>query len=641
MAPFFRVLAGLALAVALLLPSLTRAQQPAPKGQVPLNESKTLPDADANWLDKYPVVPPSSGASSPPAAAPGGNWWDKYPDAPSKTVPDADAKGQFDTGMQFLNGQGVKQDYEEAARRFRLAAEKGFAPAQLQLGLLYDLGRGVPQDYKEAAHWCRLAAEQGDAWAQLFLGLLYVNGQGVPKDYKEAAHWSRLAAEQGDAMGQNNLGSLYENGQGVPKDYKEAARWYRLAAEQGAARAQLNLGRLYGLGRGVLKNDKEAAHWYRLAAEQGNVDAQTSLGVRYFLGQGVRQDYREAAHWSRLAAEQGDARGQVGLGLLYFLGQGVPKDYVSAYQWFNLAASADDKLSAIAASERDRIAALMTPGQIAEGQRLSAQWQPRQSGSPTEQPDSQAATNDAPAQGADKAIFGSGFFIADDGRVLTNAHVVENCASISVASLSAPAPSVASSGDDSLPPWKLNWGNSTPGKAPSSAAGVSNAQLLGRDATNDLALLATSLHPDAVPTWRFTVRQGEEIAIYGFPLAGLLANGGSITTGAVAALTGINQDSRELQITAPVQLGNSGGPVLDRSGNVIGIVVAKLNALNMAQITQDIPQNVNFAIKASVARDFLEAASPLPEARPATAPLATADLAARARQISVRVVCQQ
>ncbi len=81
--------------------------------------------------------------------------------------------------------------------------------------------------------------------------------------------------------------------------------------------------------------------------------------------------------------------------------------------------------------------------------------------------------------------------------------------------------------------------------------------------------------------------------------------------------------------------------MLDRSGNVIGIVVAKLNALNIAQITQDIPENVNFAIKASVARDFLETVAPFPESRPATASLAPPDLAARAKEITVQIICRQ
>ena len=96
------------------------------------------------------------------------------------------------------------------------------------------------------------------------------------------------------------------------------------------------------------------------------------------------------------------------------------------------------------------------------------------------------------------------------------------------------------------------------------------------------------------------------MVVVGFPLMGLLASGANITTGVVSAMAGLGDDSRMLQITAPVQPGNSGGPLLDQTGNVVGVVVAKLNALIVARRTGDIPQNVNFAIKGSVVRTFLD-----------------------------------
>ena len=74
-------------------------------------------------------------------------------------------------------------------------------------------GLGVPQDYKEAVKWSRLAAEQGYASAQYNLGLMYNNGNGVPQDYAEAVKWYRLAAEQGDADAQYNLGNMYRQWQ--------------------------------------------------------------------------------------------------------------------------------------------------------------------------------------------------------------------------------------------------------------------------------------------------------------------------------------------------------------------------------------------------------------------------------------------
>ena len=161
-------------------------------------------------------------------------------------------------------------------------------------------------DYAEAAKQYRLAAEKGDAQAQFNLGRLYQDGQGVPQNYAEAMKWHRLAAEQGDASAQNSLGVMYHNGQGVAQNYADAMKWYRLSAEQGNAIAQLNLAVMYDIGRGVLQNYAEAAKWFRRAAEQGDADAQNYLGTMYSNGQGVAQDYILSHMWYNLAAASSD-----------------------------------------------------------------------------------------------------------------------------------------------------------------------------------------------------------------------------------------------------------------------------------------------------------------------------------------------
>jgi serine protease Do len=93
---------------------------------------------------------------------------------------------------------------------------------------------------------------------------------------------------------------------------------------------------------------------------------------------------------------------------------------------------------------------------------------------------------------------------------------------------------------------------------------------------------------------------------FGYPHADILASSGNFTQGNVTALAGMGDDSRYLQISTPVQAGNSGGPLLDQSGNLVGIVTSKLNALKMAQASGDLPQNVNFALKASIVASFLD-----------------------------------
>lgn len=224
------------------------------------------------------------------------------------TVTSEDVETLYRKAHACYFGRGVAQDYVEAARLYRIAAEQGDARAQLKLGFMFTNGQGVAQDPAEAARWYRLAAEQGNADAQFNLGLGYSGGEGVAQDYVEAARWYRLAAEQRHAYAEYNLGCLFKNGQGVAQDDGEAVRWFRLAAEQGLAIAQLLLGLGFKLGKGVKQDYVEAARWFRLAAEQGNANAQFLLGEMLLYGRGVEQDKVEAMRLYRLAAAQGNKR---------------------------------------------------------------------------------------------------------------------------------------------------------------------------------------------------------------------------------------------------------------------------------------------------------------------------------------------
>ena len=156
-------------------------------------------------------------------------------------------------------------------------------------------------------------------------------------------------------------------------DYATAYRLFRPLAEQGYVAAQTNLGILYYTGQGVTQDYAAAVSWYRKAADQGNAGAQFSLGYMYANGQGVTQDYAAAVSWYRKAADLADAHGQFNLGLMYAKGQGVAQDYVQAHKWFNLGAVSGN---ADAVKSRDVVAALMTPAQIAEAQRLASAWKP-------------------------------------------------------------------------------------------------------------------------------------------------------------------------------------------------------------------------------------------------------------------------
>jgi TPR repeat protein len=101
---------------------------------------------------------------------------------------------------------------------------------------MYEGGLGVPQDFAEAIRWYRKAAEQGDAGALNSLGGMYRKGVGVPQDFAKAIHWYRKAAEQGNVDAQSVLGEMYFNGQGAPRDFVQAYMWVNVAAVGGNKR---------------------------------------------------------------------------------------------------------------------------------------------------------------------------------------------------------------------------------------------------------------------------------------------------------------------------------------------------------------------------------------------------------------------
>jgi S1-C subfamily serine protease len=133
-----------------------------------------------------------------------------------------------------------------------------------------------------------------------------------------------------------------------------------------------------------------------------------------------------------------------------------------------------------------------------------------------------------------------------------------------------------------------------------------DASIVAKDAMLDLAVLRTI---SSVKTYARvkaeTIALGEPAIAMGFPLSGVLSSGTTVTSGIVNAKAGMKDDGRMFQFSAPVQPGNSGGPVFDQNGNVMGIVVSSLNALAFLLTSGSSPQNVGFAIKNDRISTFL------------------------------------
>ena len=172
-----------------------------------------------------------------------------------------------------------------------------------------------------------------------------------------------------------------------------------------------------------------------------------------------------------------------------------------------------------------------------------------------------------PSAEAETTISGTGFFVAPN-RVVTNNHVVSGCTK----------------------DIQVRYPDGRP----------YTATISGQDPTNDLVLLQTQMENLSIATFEPEPRVGDQVATYGFPYSGVLSSSGNCTMGHVTSLSGMRDDTRFLQMSTPVQPGNSGGALVDMSGSVVGVVVAQLNA-----IAKSVPQNVNFAIQPSFVMNFL------------------------------------
>ena len=137
-----------------------------------------------------------------------------YGQAMKEFKADGSKNSNYNLGVMYYKGQGVKVDHRQGLEYFKKAADQGHVNAQFVLGNLYDKGEDVLQDRAVAAKWYRKAAEQGHAQAQFNLGLMYTNGEGVEKDRQEAVVWLKKSARQGH-KGAGKL--LAVMGEEVPK----------------------------------------------------------------------------------------------------------------------------------------------------------------------------------------------------------------------------------------------------------------------------------------------------------------------------------------------------------------------------------------------------------------------------------------
>jgi S1-C subfamily serine protease len=240
---------------------------------------------------------------------------------------------------------------------------------------------------------------------------------------------------------------------------------------------------------------------------------------------------------------------------MYQLGRGVPTNRVEGYKWYNIAASQGFPKATAA---REILAAELSRGEVAEAEKRAATFTPNRL---FKSQRILAGENGNPKSS------GTGFFISNDGYLVTNFHVVEDADNLSV----------------------------------KTKKGLVPATIVKLDRSNDLAILKVAGNFNALPlSSGGDARLGQSVFTIGFPNPDMQGMEPKLTRGEISSLAGMQDDPRHFQISVPVQPGNSGGPLVDLNGNVVGVVSMRLGDLRALKFTGALPQNVNYAIKSSV-----------------------------------------
>lgn len=214
--------------------------------------------------------------------------------------------------------------------------------------------------------------------------------------------------------------------------------------------------------------------------------------------------------------------------------------------------------------------------------------------------------------GAPTVTMGTAFLVSDDGFAVTNAHVVKGCQAITDRNGSA-------------------------------------AVMVANDESNDLAAIRFGSYTNKpyaeLEAASRLPRVGDRIAVFGFPLSEVLASTGNLTAGELSANAGLGNNSSMFQISAPIQPGSSGSPVLSMRGNVAGIISSTASTVRLSQATGAIGQNLNFAINKDTVVGFLRSNGiPFEEAGDGLfsgGNLEVAEIGERAREWTLRIECQR
>ena len=353
--------------------------------------------------------------------------------------------------------------------------------------------------------------------------------------------------------------AAYERG-----DYSQAVASWLPLARQGHVSAQINLATMYDHGTGVEQDVERALSWYQAAAHQGSAIAQYNLGLFLADRKMLTTNDEDGLYWLFKAAAQNYADAQYQLGLMYADGIAGPTRIADAPQWL-YQAGVNYLSSGDAGGARSAIAALQ---EISSAHQLSLQLE------------SQLTEQSGPRQQDigdthEPGLSTGTAWPTTSGYAVTNHHVVSGKQSIVL---------VNSQGEE-IP-----------------------ATVVVSDDLNDIALLSVgdpARLPAALPLACASAQLGSSVFTIGFPRVDVMGTTPKLSLGIISGVNGLYDDPASYQISVTIQPGNSGGPLLNMQGEVVGLITSMLGTIDSADgKTQPIP-NINYALKADRIEELL------------------------------------
>ncbi len=424
------------------------------------------------------------------------------------------------------------------------------------------------------------------------------------------------------------------------KKYKESFKFFENYARKGNPVAQRVLGSLYLEGKGIKKNIKMGLAWVYIAALNGDVSSQSQLGYEYYNGKNTGTDLQKSVDWHKKAVKQGSSVSKNDLALIY-MNKEIIENYFPNLDYgftskyaFELINSLKDEnnpiyLFNLGLMYKDAIGTRMDLNKAKKffieaanlGDKKSLNELKLLQNVKLENDDTIPKNKIKKINSFKSNKISSGFYVSKFRHIVTNQHAVNQCKKITV-------------------------GNSMKTQI--------LADLIASDKRNDLAILQTiSMEMASEGTKSFVqklaiqivpalsgglmrsddVVGGEEIFVAGYPFGNMVSDQMKLTDGIVSATKGLDNDVSQFEISSVVRKGNSGGPIYDSKGNIVGVVVERFN-VNRSD-------NVNFAIKGSTVKQFLSAHNVSTKWSNRQNNMSTKDIYKLASKQTVMVVCHR